>query len=173
MRSPRPAQAKFIIVAAAWRAVTPGVALAQEAGDLPLRQVGVAVRLARGGEDQLRHEHDDLLAHRRDLGGEGLAVRTGLEVQYRPGVRVARGVLEERAEPFPELPVGGQIGPDTGPHRLDEFLGGAADAGEFGYLVHRRGHVPALSEDLHGGVQHLLFTDRTRHPLGLHGTHTA
>ena len=33
MRSPSPAQAKFISVAAAWRAVTPGVALAQAASD--------------------------------------------------------------------------------------------------------------------------------------------
>lgn len=33
MRSPSPAHAKFISVAAAWRALTPGVVLAQSASD--------------------------------------------------------------------------------------------------------------------------------------------
>ncbi len=204
MRSPRPAQAKFIRVAAACRAVTPGsrppsrrATRRRRPGPRPARrprarQVGVPVRLACGGGDQLGHERDDLLAQRGDLGGEGLAVGAGLDVQHRPAVRVLGGVREERRQAVPELAVGGQTGgPGAGPDGLDEgprlapdagaeevFLGvqvqvdqRLGDAGQFGDLVHRGGHVAALPEDRHGGVQHLLLTDRTRHPLGLPCTH--
>ncbi len=51
-----------------------------------------ATPLARGDHDQLGDEHDEFLAHRRDLGRERLAVRTRLTVQDRPAVRVLGGV---------------------------------------------------------------------------------
>ncbi len=163
----------------------------REPGHLPLGKVRVAVGLAGGVEDQLRHERHDLRPHRGDLGGEHLSVRTRLEMQHRPAVGVPRGVREERGQARPELAVRGQPRPDPRAHRLGEGPRLPADArGEevllrvevqvhqrlgharqFGDLVHRRGHVPPLPEGPYGGVQHLLFTDRTRHPLRLHGTH--
>lgn len=163
-----------------------------EACDLTLGEVGVAVGLPGRDHDQLRHERDDLLAHRGDLGRERFA-GTGLEVQHRPAVRVLPGVREERPQPFPELAVGRHVGPYAGPDRLHQRSRLPADAGgeqvflrvqvqidqrlgharQFGDLVHRRGHVSALPEGPHGGVDHLLLTHRARHPLGLHGTHGA
>ncbi len=87
----------------------------RQPGHLRLPQIRVAVRLPRGGQDQLRHERDDLRTHRGHLGGEHLTVGTRLEVQHRPAVWVPGGVREERGETRPQLPVRRQPGP--GPPR--------------------------------------------------------
>lgn len=109
MRFSRPAHEKFISVAAASFAETPGVSFAQpherlrgpherlrQARNIAVGERRIVVRLARSGADQTRHERNDLVPHHRDLGGERLPVRTCLPVQHRPAVRVLRGVGEER-----------------------------------------------------------------------------
>ena len=171
IRFPRPAQAKFISVAAASFAETPGVTFAHADSDSAAPtsasarpatsrsgSEGLPVGLAGGLGDKERHEGDDLLAHHGDFTREGLTVRTRLTVQHRPAVGVLGGVREERPQPRPQLPVGRPPGGDPAAHGCDQRGGLPADArGEELFLgvqiqVHQRLRDPGeLGDLIHGG----------------------
>ena len=115
-RSPRPAQAKFMRVAARSR---PEVADPQPASDSAAptsawasaetsrsASAGSQPASCAAARDQRGDEADDLHPHRGDLLREGRAAAAGLTVEQGPPVGVGGGVLEEAEQPGPQLPVG-------------------------------------------------------------------